>query len=105
MTKPRAEVAGEVGGSGGNSALSWLELAREGDVVRRALRTALLVGTVLAVINHGDALLTGQLGSARLARIALTFLVPYAVSTAASVQTKRAFALQQSPSGTSSAPP
>jgi hypothetical protein len=42
------------------------------DVVRRALKTAAVVGVILVVINHGAAPLDG----ARLARIMLTFAVP-----------------------------
>lgn len=44
-----------------------------------------VVGTILTAINHGDAILAGQLTAERLVRIALTFLVPYAVSTTSSV--------------------
>jgi hypothetical protein len=63
----------------------WLELATEPSVVRRALRVATVVGAVLVAINHGDALLRGDLSSSRAIRIALTVLVPYCVSTYSSV--------------------
>lgn len=63
----------------------WWAVAASGSVVRRAVKTALLVGTVLIAINHGDALLAGSLDAGRLAKIALTVLVPYAVSTVSSV--------------------
>lgn len=69
--------------------LAWLSTALRTDVVRRALRTALLVGTVLVLINHVDALLAGTLGWERLAKIALTYCVPYCVSTHASVAALR----------------
>ncbi|MEP5763245.1 MAG: nitrate/nitrite transporter NrtS [Halieaceae bacterium] len=69
---------------------SWIKLALRRDIVLRSLRVALLVGTVLALINHGDKLLQGSLTSASLLKIVLTYLVPYAVSTWASVQTARA---------------
>jgi hypothetical protein len=63
----------------------WLRLALSGEVVRRALRTALVVGALLAAINHSDAILSGAVEDHLLARIALSFFVPYAVSTASSV--------------------
>jgi hypothetical protein len=54
--------------------------------VRRALASALVVGPILAAINHGDALVHGEISGGRLFKIALTFLVPYTVSTFSSVQ-------------------
>ena len=56
--------------------------------VRRARQTALIVGTVLLVINHGPAILAGELTGGRVLQILLTFLVPYTVSTISSVSTR-----------------
>jgi len=67
----------------------WLRIASQRSVVRRALRTALLVGMVLIAINHGDALLHGDVDAARVFRICLTLLVPYGVSTSSSVAALR----------------
>ena len=64
-----------------------MNLATRRDVVLRAAKTSVLVGTILVAINHGDALIAGQLDLVRLAKIALTFAVPYCVSTYASVRT------------------
>jgi hypothetical protein len=64
----------------------WVESASRGPVVRRALASALVVGPVLVALNHGDAILSGDVSPGRLLRIALTVLVPYAVSTFSSVQ-------------------
>jgi hypothetical protein len=64
---------------------TWWQLARSRAVVRRALGYALVVGAVLVSINHGDALLRGELDRGRLLRIGLTVLVPYVVSTLSSV--------------------
>ena len=50
-------------------------------VVRRALITALVVGTVLMAINQGDVILRGDLRAAHLLKIPLTYVVPYAVTT------------------------
>jgi hypothetical protein len=63
----------------------WLKLATEGPVVRRALAYAVVVGAILVAINHGDALLAGEIGTVRALKMGLTVLVPYAVSTLSSV--------------------
>jgi hypothetical protein len=67
----------------------WLRIALEPSVVKRALRTMLVVGAILIAINHGDALLSGQLDAERVFKIALTLLVPYGVSTTSSVAALR----------------
>jgi hypothetical protein len=67
----------------------WLRLASDAAVVRRALRTAALVGSLLIAINHGSAILSGDVDGMRLFRMCLTVLVPYAVSTSSSVQALR----------------
>ncbi len=46
---------------------------------------ALVVGTLLTVINQGDVLLEGAVSGEVLAKILLTYCVPYAVSTYAGV--------------------
>ena len=48
-------------------------------VPRRSLWVALIVGTVLNLINQGDMLHTGQ--RLDFAKLVLTYLVPYIVST------------------------
>jgi hypothetical protein len=55
-------------------------------VVLTALKVALFVGTVLALINHGPALLTMELSRELVLQIALTYFVPYGVSTYSSVK-------------------
>lgn len=62
-----------------------LRLARQPAIVRRALKYALVVGAILLGINHGDALLRGEVDRARAWRMVLTVLVPYVVSTLSSV--------------------
>ena len=66
--------------------MSSLQLATSPEIVRRALGYAVVVGSVLIAINHGDALARGDLDTTRLIKMALTVLVPYAVSTLSSVQ-------------------
>lgn len=70
----------------------WLQLAFSPAVVRRALGYAIVVGAVLIAINHGDALLRGELGGGRALKMGLTMLVPYTVSTLSSVQALRGHA-------------
>jgi len=63
----------------------FLRVAFQPSVVRRGLRYAMVVGSVLISINHGDAILRGDVDGSRLRRIALTVVVPYLVSTFSSV--------------------
>ena len=63
----------------------WARIATDGPTVRRALATSLIVGTVLAAINHGADLTAGRFDAGMAWRIALTFAVPYAVATISSV--------------------
>ena len=69
--------------------IAWLQMALTPAVSKRALRCAILVGTVLIAINHGDALLSLDLSPERIAKMALTFVVPYLVSTSSSVSAIR----------------
>lgn len=61
------------------SPISFFEALRDRGVVARGLRVALIVGTLLTIINQGDLLLAGELPP--LWKILLTFFVPYGVST------------------------
>ena len=50
-----------------------------GGVPRRSLIVAVVVGSILNLINQGDALLGG--GTVNVAKIVLTYIVPYVVAT------------------------
>jgi len=63
----------------------WFRAATRPSVIRRALSYAIVVGVVLIAINHGDAILQGDVSFSRLLRMLLTICVPYVVSTASSV--------------------
>ncbi len=65
--------------------VEWFRIATGRSVVRRALQYAVGVGTLLVIINHGDAILRRDVSLHRLLQMALTVTVPYAVSTASSV--------------------
>ena len=66
------------------------KLALRRDVVARAAKTSLVVGTALVVINQGDLLVRGEVGWGLALKIGLTYCVPYAVATYASVGALRA---------------
>ena len=68
---------------------SWLEDATQRAVVRRAAIYAFVVGTVLISINHGDAILRGQVDGLRMLKMGLTVMVPYLVSTFSAVGAMR----------------
>ncbi len=71
--------------SEGRGGRSWLADALRPDVVRRSLRVAALVGVILVTINYTDRWLAGSLTTADWLKMAVTFLVPYAVATYAAV--------------------
>ena len=58
--------------------LVWRCAVSDG-VPRRSFYVAVMVGTILNLINQGDALLAGT--SINWTKIALTYVVPYLVST------------------------
>ena len=64
---------------------NWISLALQPAIVRRALIYAVVVGAILITINHGDAILRGDVPAGRLLKMGLTVLVPYLVSTFSSV--------------------
>jgi hypothetical protein len=58
-------------------------------VLRRAVYIALVVGTILTAINQGDVLLAGEITPLVIAKIFLTYLVPYSVSTFSALSANR----------------
>lgn len=76
---------------------SFFRLALSGGIPKRSAIVAAVVGTVLNVINQGDAFLTGA--SIDLLKAALTYCVPYCVATYAAV----AYARQAAKASASSA--
>tara|TARA_R110002074_G_scaffold1719_2_gene10039 strand:- start:4010 stop:4243 length:234 start_codon:yes stop_codon:yes gene_type:complete len=61
---------------------SWRQIwtnATTGGVPKRALIVAIVVGTILNLINQGDALFAGA--SLNWGKLILTYVVPYLVST------------------------
>jgi hypothetical protein len=64
---------------------SFVQTALSGPVVKRAAAYAVVVGSILIGINHGDALLRGDVDGTRAAKMLVTAMVPYLVSTFSSV--------------------
>jgi hypothetical protein len=60
---------------------NWLNTARRPDIVRRSLRVAALVGTILVAINYWDRILTSTLAPGDYIKMVMTYFVPYAVCT------------------------
>ncbi|MBU2883934.1 nitrate/nitrite transporter NrtS [Psychrosphaera sp. B3R10] len=65
---------------------SFISLALSKKVAYSALKVSILVGTLLALINHGGALLEMNMSADRIIQILLTYLVPYCVSTFSAVK-------------------
>ncbi len=63
----------------------WLYIASRKPIVIRGLKYGILVGSILIIINHGNAMVAGTVDSTRVIQMILTVLVPYCVSTASSV--------------------
>lgn len=61
----------------------------ERDTLVHSVRTALLVGTILALINHGADMLSGQLSARWIVPMLITYLVPFSVATYGQVHGKR----------------
>ena len=64
---------------------SFISIATERATVMRGARIALFVGFVLVAINQGDKFLCGCVDSGCLISSALTFAVPFCVSTVSTV--------------------
>lgn len=67
---------------------SFIAYALERSTLWLALKVALVVGTILGIINHGQAILTGHFTTDRLISLLLTYLVPFSVSMYSQVRAK-----------------
>ena len=54
-----------------------------------SIKMALIVGTILALINHGQAMFTGHFTFDQLVPLLITYCVPFTVSMYSQVQVKR----------------
>lgn len=55
------------------------------DTRKRAAKVCVLVGTILVLVNQGDVIVRGDLDANILAKIVISYCVPYCVSTYAAV--------------------
>lgn len=69
---------------------SFFTIAMSKQVLPSALKVALVVGTILALINHGDKILSLTLSYQDCIKIVLSYLVPYGVSTWSAVEAIKA---------------
>jgi len=64
----------------------FFRLAILPEVVHNAVKVSLVVGTLLAIINHGDAIMHMEMPAQTALKIVLSYLVPYCVSTYSAVK-------------------
>ena len=62
-------------------------------MLRRSLAVSLIVGTVLAAINQGDFILSGNFQMAMVWKIPLTYAVPFIVTTVGGLLNARTVAV------------
>jgi hypothetical protein len=73
----------------------FLKYAKERVCVIRSLKIALIVGTVLAFLNHYDSIFAGTVDSTGFFQIIITYAVPYSVATFGSAMQARHMELAQ----------
>ena len=73
--------------------IRFVDLAFSDGTPKKAFFTALVVGTVLTLINHGDVLFAGN--NPPLLKVLLTYCVPFCVTTWGSYLGKKANILNQ----------
>ncbi len=84
-TKRPLSALESTGGSILNRTKAALDLALRKDVISRSVRVALVVGSVLILINYADKILARMMAPSDFVKVVLTYFVPYFVSTYASV--------------------
>lgn len=65
---------------------TWFEIAAQKNILTRAIKVAVVVGSILMMINYGDIIMSNGLSFKEITKITLTYLVPYCVSTYSSVE-------------------
>jgi hypothetical protein len=63
---------------------------RHAPMLARSARIALIVGTLLTAINHGDVIVGGHWMAAMIWKIPLTYATPFAVATWGALSNSRA---------------
>lgn len=60
--------------------------------MRRTITVALIVGTLLTVVNQADRIASGDIDAALILRIAANYLIPWCVSSVGYISASRAAA-------------
>ena len=58
-------------------------------ILKRSFGVAIIVGTILTLLNQGDALIMGRVDDSLIWKIPLTYCVPFAVSTYGALASNR----------------
>ena len=75
----------------------WACALRYPPMLGRSMKIAAVVGTILAAINHGDRLVTGEWSAGDLLKILLTYGVPFGVATYSALMNSRAAGSESRP--------
>lgn len=59
----------------------FIKHALNPQTVKRSIKVAIVVGTILGLINHSNALINGTFNTTRTIQVLTTYLVPYLVAT------------------------
>lgn len=59
----------------------YCDIATSSGIINRAIKVSLIVGTILNLINQGDAMMSLNLDSINILKLIFTYLVPYSVTT------------------------
>ena len=73
-------------------ARSLLQHLRDGAAMRRTITVALIVGTLLTLINQGDRIASGGIDLSVGLKVLANFLVPWCVSSIGYISARRAAA-------------
>jgi hypothetical protein len=71
---------------------SLVEHLRDAEAMRRTVTVALVVGTLLTLINQGDHIASGELDLAVALKIVANYLIPWCVSSIGYIWARRASA-------------
>ena len=62
---------------------------RHTPILKRSFRVAVVVGTILTLLNQGDALIMGRVNDSLMWKIPLTYCVPFVVATYGALASNR----------------
>ncbi len=87
MSSKRTSTPPKSGSTNDRLTVKWVaDVCLERATIRQATSTALLVGTLLAFINHGSEIIAEHLAWSWIAPMLLSYVVPYCVATSGIVQ-------------------